>query len=223
MRIFLAILSGFVLTLTVFVGGGLTAIYFVNAEPMDAHPLDMSTSALWSSKAVSVNTDRQDLDRLPARPALSQPIDIAQVSSEPEEPAGENQIDMMTTAALPAEDPSQPKSAIQPAMSADHVQWCSNHYRSYDKSDNHYTAYSGARRECISPFSEDAAGTAELETMNASADDSSALITAANAGEMPGVNLDSQHIQSCFARYRSYRPEDNTYQPYGGGPRKQCE
>ncbi|MER9071791.1 BA14K family protein [Mesorhizobium sp. M0904] len=23
--------------------------------------------------------------------------------------------------------------------------------------------------------------------------------------------------------YRSYRPEDNSYQPYSGGPRRQCE
>ncbi|MER9232266.1 BA14K family protein [Mesorhizobium sp. M0622] len=24
-------------------------------------------------------------------------------------------------------------------------------------------------------------------------------------------------MQYCFSRYRSYRPEDNTYQPYSGG------
>ena len=27
----------------------------------------------------------------------------------------------------------------------------------------------------------------------------------------------------CRQRYRSYRAEDNTYQPLGGGPRRQCE
>ena len=32
----------------------------------------------------------------------------------------------------------------------------------------------------------------------------------------------SDHVAYCFSRYRSYRPEDNTYQPYGGGPRRQC-
>ncbi|MER9869926.1 BA14K family protein [Mesorhizobium sp. M0136] len=30
-------------------------------------------------------------------------------------------------------------------------------------------------------------------------------------------------MQYCFSRYRSYRPADNTYQPYSGGPRSQCE
>ncbi len=29
------------------------------------------------------------------------------------------------------------------------------------------------------------------------------------------------HVRSCYARYRSYRASDNTYQPYNG-PRRQC-
>ncbi len=33
----------------------------------------------------------------------------------------------------------------------------------------------------------------------------------------------SDHASYCFGRYRSYRPEDNSYQPFGGGPRRQCE
>ncbi|WP_363220799.1 BA14K family protein [Mesorhizobium sp.] len=35
--------------------------------------------------------------------------------------------------------------------------------------------------------------------------------------------LPPDHVQYCFSRYRSYRPEDNSYQPYSGGPRRQCE
>jgi hypothetical protein len=34
--------------------------------------------------------------------------------------------------------------------------------------------------------------------------------------------VDGDHVQSCFDRYRSYRPEDNSYQPFDGGPRRQC-
>ena len=37
-----------------------------------------------------------------------------------------------------------------------------------------------------------------------------------------GFGLSDDHIDYCFSRYRSYRPEDNSYQPYGGGPRQQC-
>jgi hypothetical protein len=39
----------------------------------------------------------------------------------------------------------------------------------------------------------------------------------------PAADMDSEeHIRSCFSRYRSYRPEDNTYQPFDGGPRRPC-
>ncbi|MCF3640500.1 BA14K family protein [Rhizobium sp. TRM95111] len=34
-----------------------------------------------------------------------------------------------------------------------------------------------------------------------------------------GVN--PRHVEWCYARYRSYRAYDNTFQPYGG-PRQQC-
>ncbi|MFI0848857.1 BA14K family protein [Mesorhizobium sp. IMUNJ 23232] len=30
-------------------------------------------------------------------------------------------------------------------------------------------------------------------------------------------------MASCFARYRSYNPEDNSYQPHGRRSRQQCE
>ncbi len=35
------------------------------------------------------------------------------------------------------------------------------------------------------------------------------------------VNLSRAHYNYCFAKYRSYRASDNTFQPYHG-PRKQC-
>jgi hypothetical protein len=49
------------------------------------------------------------------------------------------------------------------------------------------------------------------------------FVSAANSDEMTGAYFGSEHVQACFERYRSYWPEDNTYQPYGGGPRQQCE
>ncbi|WP_404947050.1 BA14K family protein [Rhizobium terrae] len=30
------------------------------------------------------------------------------------------------------------------------------------------------------------------------------------------------HEEWCFARYRSYRAEDNSYRPFEGGPRRTC-
>jgi hypothetical protein len=34
-------------------------------------------------------------------------------------------------------------------------------------------------------------------------------------------NVRSAHVEWCYARYRSYRAWDNTFQPYNG-PRRQC-
>jgi len=38
-----------------------------------------------------------------------------------------------------------------------------------------------------------------------------------------GRQLSGDHIDYCYNRYRSYDPRDNTYQPFDGGPRRQCE
>jgi hypothetical protein len=35
--------------------------------------------------------------------------------------------------------------------------------------------------------------------------------------------LDPQQLARCSERYRSYDPSDNSYQPFGGGPRRQCQ
>lgn len=34
--------------------------------------------------------------------------------------------------------------------------------------------------------------------------------------------VDTAGLEACAARYRSYRAEDNSYQPFGGGAREQC-
>lgn len=36
------------------------------------------------------------------------------------------------------------------------------------------------------------------------------------------VAVDMAGVEACSSRYRSYRVEDNTYQPYDGGPRRLC-
>ncbi|WP_296736505.1 BA14K family protein [Mesorhizobium sp.] len=38
-----------------------------------------------------------------------------------------------------------------------------------------------------------------------------------------GRQMSGDHIDYCYNRYRSYDPSDNTYQPFDGGPRRQCE
>lgn len=45
----------------------------------------------------------------------------------------------------------------------------------------------------------------------------------AEATQAPGRRVSGDHVDYCFSRYRSYDPSDNTYQPFDGGPRRQCE
>jgi hypothetical protein len=229
--------GGFLLTLTVFVGGGLTAIFFVNAKPVPvAHPFDGNSGALWTSKAVGVSADARDLKRLPARPAPqaldTAPRNAADANRSPgnsaplqtvDDPA--QATDPTTTAAM---SPDEPEPQAAPATNAAHVEWCSRHYRSYDPADNGYSSYSGVRRECVSPYSDgmahaDSAVSGNMVSSNVSGEGAPALVSSAAADEMPGGYPDPHHVQSCSDRYRSYRPEDNSYQPFGGGPRQQCE
>ena len=37
-------------------------------------------------------------------------------------------------------------------LSAAHVEWCRNRWRSYRVSDNTYQPYHGPRRDCVSPY-----------------------------------------------------------------------
>lgn len=87
-----------------------------------------------------------------------------------------------------------------------HVEWCHSRYRSYREEDNYYTSYSGFLRPCVSPFSRKSLDTQDL--------------TEAAVGN--DLVLTANHISDCFRRYRSYSPDDNSYQPHGGGPRRQC-
>ncbi|TPI11942.1 BA14K family protein [Mesorhizobium sp. B4-1-3] len=45
----------------------------------------------------------------------------------------------------------------------------------------------------------------------------------AGRGQVSGRQFSGDHVDDCFSRYRSYDPRDNTYQPFDGGPRRQCE
>lgn len=45
----------------------------------------------------------------------------------------------------------------------------------------------------------------------------------AEAAQATTRQVSADHVDYCFSRYRSYDPSDNSYQPFDGGPRRQCE
>jgi hypothetical protein len=143
-------------------------------------------------------------------------------------------VDTITTSSVQAAagDDWVVRPAPPNRLSVAHVEWCANRYRSYRPEDNSYTAYNGRRRTCLSPYFEDlaAAGDERLPPAGSNdgryaevVDDQSPLpLQYASDDALDGVDVDSEHARYCFSRYRSYWPEDNSYQPYGGGPRRQC-
>lgn len=159
-----------------------------------------------SAEPVRVETPRLDTA---AAPAVVRKVDISLREHERSQ-ARKGTIsggriaaagtDDMTTSALPAAPSS---------LSREHIAWCERRYRSYRPETDSYTTYSGESRPCRSPYpAGDEAGAIEVSTLSGPATERQASL---------------DHVAACFARYRSYRPQDNTYQPYGGGPRRQCQ
>ncbi|MDC7745799.1 MULTISPECIES: BA14K family protein [Rhizobium] len=107
----------------------------------------------------------------------------------------------MTAGAKPAyTGPSTARQTPQPKFSTEHLAWCAQRYRSFDPAANSYRSFSGEIRTCSSPYQQ----------------------TVAEADGSVGVKVNAQAATWCAARYRSYRPEDNSYQPWDG-PRRTCE
>lgn len=213
MKSFVALLGGFFFTLIIFGGGALTAVFFVNAEPAAAPRLD-GNGAIWTTKAVRVNAAAQDYERLPSQPANENAPREIEVQPASESPSMQPvPVDQLKTAAVSVDQ--------APEINAAHVEWCSQQFRSYNPASNSYNAYSGAIRECISPYSETDPSYEEAQIPHV--EYAAELVNSAYPNEVIKEELSSRHIQSCFERYQSYRPQDNSYQPYGGGPRRQCE
>lgn len=231
MKILASILSGFVLTLAIFAGGVVSAVALLHADPVPVRKLDMGSSGLWTAKAVRIDKASQKFERPAAvARAHSSTASAREEAVSPESAVKTDQeieIDTTTTASLEVGgSKTQQQQTEHASLTADHVEWCSEHYRSYRPETNSYTPYSGGQRECVSPFSESspsrepAAAEATVTYVEESANPQ--IVGYAEQKQMGRYYLSPEHIQSCFARYRSYRPEDNTYQPYGGGPRRQC-
>lgn len=243
MKMLAALIAGLLLSMTTFVAGLLIAVSFFNAGEPD-HVLEgKQTAALWSSTPVKIDPAAQDFERLPARvvpkaqtvAALKQDPNGAKAALKPT-PSEARQdedpdIDPVITGAI--DRASETDREQDSWRTSAHVDWCSHRYRSYDAETNTYRPYGGGRRDCESPFSDVAAiaptedGTApDHDTawqQQSAIDPEQAGMQQAAYSESTNILSDADHIQSCMDRYRSYRPADNSYQPFDGGPRRQCE
>lgn len=197
MKYLLAALGGFALTSFTFAGGVALAILYLSAEPAESGGSANYASLEFPSEAVKVDAASQNYERIGELPAATAPI-IPRANVEPD-------TDPVTTAAL---------SDGEEVLSDEHVAWCSARYRSYQVEDNSYKPYRGGRRECVSPY---------YDASDVVGDDGAYQEASLQQGASVDLNLNSDFVADCMSRYRSYRVEDNTYQPYGGGARVQCQ
>ncbi|MBB6356699.1 BA14K family protein [Aminobacter aganoensis] len=216
MRPLLIAVSGLGLALVMFVSGLIAATAFFTAEP--ERQLALSTDDVWTDRPLKVNPATQEFDRLAARPVPQQVPARAPTQRTVTSVVADT---AKTEPPLP-EASTQPQQGLQAETTTAHLQWCSDRYRSYRPDDNSYTSYSGERRECLSPYLGAGDGSADEYTYEETTyRPSQAQPELAYASE-DAAYVGADHVDYCFSRYRSYRPEDNTYQPYDGGPRRQC-
>lgn len=215
MKALLGIVSGFVLTLAIFASGLAFATWLIVAKPVRPGTPSISVAELWTRDARLVNTAGQSFERIPAEQA-----EVPDTSAIAKAAAAAHE-----TQAAP--DPIV-TSTVQPStttvLPATHVEWCASRYRSYRSEDNSYRSYRGQVRPCISPYLDVASAQPDaVSYVEANTSMDGYAPTDEGATDQVRPQLSPDHVDYCFSRYRSYRPEDNTYQPYSGGPRRKCQ
>ncbi|SMD08729.1 BA14K family protein [Rhizobium sp. RU36D] len=239
--------------LVLFVSGmvAATMIYTSGVQPHQFAGLDAAD--LWTDTPVAVDKNKQTFERVgqettAAEQPAAQPAEQTTVQNAVTEVTGQTPdavpaVDSASSSArVPAE--AMPEDTA-PVLNEEHIAWCQNRYRSYNPADNSYRPYSGGLRSCVSPYLDQAGIDTAVASEEEPYPEQEAQLTtiadhanrrdAAEYELLPEVQTIStrggavddyavwEHQERCSAMYRSYRPEDNSYQPYYGGPRRQCE
>lgn len=246
MRTVAALLAGLMLSTLTFVAGLVIALAYLNIDEPQRSLDTTNDLALWSTAPVAVDRQNQPFERVAAATAAIAQVQVASVSetdgnakseidraANTEREVRQETIDPMITGSMdPA--PRRDERAALDALRLAHEEWCTRRYRSYSPDTNTYRPHSGGQSACRSPYSDVAA----LSTTEPALEDG-ASETAAEHQEYTQITeeegtigpasynatadfSDVAHIEDCLRRYRSYTPHDNTFQPYGGGPRQQC-
>jgi hypothetical protein len=239
-RAILLLLTTLVFAVTVFCAG-LAVTAYVIAEP-ENHSFAHLDTPLWTSEPVVVDTAKQNYERIAAIPAIASlpavdpkdrefaAVDDKDNSNQPT--AGQSADTAQAGTVL--RDGMPPVATSDPA----HTEWCFERYRSYSLDDNSYQPYGGGPRvQCESPWTPMAqdmqASVAadrpeqQMEALSATSvaypDDQAAESEAQMPVEHAAASAPAgAHEEWCYARYRSYRVDDNSYQPFDGGPRRAC-
>jgi hypothetical protein len=158
---------------------------YVIAEPERHSFANLAAPDLWTTEPRRIDPSAQHYERLP-------PLYSTYVTNAPALKIADASKELQP---IPAKVVQQ-----KPWLSAEHIQWCAQRYRSFDPATNSYRSYSGQVRHCTSPSD----------------------VAQPDEGPQDGPPISAQAADWCASRYRSYRREDNTYQPFDG-PRRACQ
>lgn len=231
MKPLVSLVLGVGLAVVLFIGGFMGFSWLISEE--EPHRFaNLDGTPLWTNDPVPVNREAQSYERIAAAPVP--PVFAAMAVDVPDEVEEEMRL---ASRARQEADPGLDQTAtgaVDPMdlASTAHAHWCSGQYRSYRVEDNSYQPYNGPRRECESPYMADleviASRDANLPDEAVYEDIAESGLPAAEpvgfTGATRAANMEAPmdaHVEWCLQRYRSYRLEDNSYQPYGG-PRRQC-
>ena len=206
---------------------GVAVASYVSQQSEVSHFADSDQPPLWTSKPKVVDTAAQQLVRLPARLSSYAVADLERQKNNPptRQVARFNMknsdgsiVDYGTTTASVTDEPYSDEEALRADLQENqladaHIAWCSERYRSYDVTTDSYRSFSGEIRNCESPV----ADTPSVTHVASNGDDA-----APHAAADIGNGYTQAHYDWCGNRYRSYRAEDNSYQPYAG-TRTQCQ
>lgn len=247
-RAIILLVSSLVLAVSVFIAGVALTAYAVR-EPELHHFAHLDTPDLWTSQPVAIDRSRQSYERIEALPAVASlpPSDgdpQTAVAQTEEAEGAKPSPELASADPLAGDDATAADAATaQPqALDPAHAEWCYGRYRSYRMDDNSYQPFGGGpRQQCQSPWTP---MTDDMQA-NAGPDGAESDITSAVTSDMPAEQAglfaeDMQqhasaampqtaaapvgsHEEWCHDRYRSYRIDDNSYQPFDGGPRRLCQ
>jgi hypothetical protein len=232
MKAVMIVLGGSVLAVTTFIGGMVSATAMLTTRS-PVQLANASVSELWTTAPVKVDKAAQSLERVAARPLPLLSKLNADLQAGVRTDIGASEPNPGLSDRGPLEGVEAVSDDTTQGMTAEHLEWCASRYRSYRPRDNSYTPFSGGRRQCKSPYvSRQTPGIGDARAISEAPDagdsfeepratDLKSEKQVADIGRLS--NGDPAHVQSCFARYRSYRIADNTYQPVSGGPRRQCQ
>lgn len=221
MKTVAAIIASLLLSVVTFSIGAFGAILYLSTPEEGSLPKTTVAADLWTTEPTVVARNQRQLER-PATRQISTFHDVSGDSSGETmelKVSSDDELDMFVTGSVAGQENQRAT-----AVSREHVQWCMSRYNSYRADDGTYQPYDGKRTLCISPY---IAIEREMHAQEAGAA-KEVLLSAHRALGKSGLSVTAatadlnDHIHKCSKRYRSYRPEDNTYQPFDGGRRRQC-